>query len=134
PTDREYFRVLREQDVTHLGEMIRGYLKGNLNFNLSRRRSSSDGEFDGLILVTISLSYFEAFWRDILGDDLHIASILRRDGKILARYPGLDALPQRIPPGSPFFSNIGTHETETYVAQSVADGRERIYSYAKLGS
>lgn len=134
PTDREYFQVLKERDVTHLGEMIRGYLKGNLNFNLSRRRSSEDGRFDGLILVTISLSYFEAFWRDILGDDLHVAAILRRDGKILARYPGVETLPQRLPAGSPFFSNIPTEENESYVAQSVADGRERIYAYAKLGS
>lgn len=134
PTDREYFRILKERDITHLGEMIRGYLKGNLNFNLSRRRSSVDGDFDGLILVTISLSYFEAFWRDILGDDLHVASILRQDGKILARFPGLGTVPQQIPAASPFFSGIGSHGSGTYVARSAADGRERIYSYARLGT
>ncbi|HYD71223.1 HWE histidine kinase domain-containing protein [Azospirillum sp.] len=133
-TEREYYQVLKDHDVTHLGRMIQGRLKGNLNFNISRRRTSPAGVFDGLVLVTISLSYFEEFWRDVVPDGSHSIGIIRADGEILARYPGLKELPPRIPEASPFFSIIRTQDVATYQQRSGADGRERIYGVARLGA
>jgi PAS domain S-box-containing protein len=131
--EREYFRVLRERDVLHLGEMIEGRIKGNLNFNISRRRSVPGGGFDGLILVTSSLSYFDAFWRDAVGEGSHIVSILRDDGEILARYPAVTSLPEAIDPRSPFFREIEDRAAGTYANVSRVDGATRIYGFAKLG-
>lgn len=133
-TERDYYTVLKEQDVTHLGRMIQGRLKGNLNFNISRRRSSAAGIFDGLVLVTISLSYFEEFWRNAVADGSHSIGIIRADGELLARYPGLTDLPPRIPQSSPFFSMIRAQDVATYQQRSGVDGRERIYGVAKLGA
>ncbi|HYH21095.1 MAG TPA: HWE histidine kinase domain-containing protein [Azospirillum sp.] len=133
-TEREYYQVLKGQDVTHLGRMIQGRIKGNLNFNISRRRSSPTGVFDGIVLVTISLSYFEEFWRNVVPDGSHSIGIIRADGEILARYPGLKELPPRIPEASPFFSVIRTQDVATYQQRSGTDGRERIYGVAKLGA
>jgi PAS domain S-box-containing protein len=137
-SEREYFQVLKERDVTHLGRMIQGKLKGNLNFNVSRRRSASSGAsggvFDGLILVTTSLDFFSEFWRGVLGEQKHVVAIVRGDGEILARYPALKQLPQRVPAASPFYALTAAQETARYNFRSAADGRERMYSFAKLGA
>ncbi len=136
-TEREYFQVLRDRDETHLGEMIVGRLKGNLNFNLSRRRSPTAGQppgtFDGLILVTSSLEYFEAFWGGIHAMAPHVVGLVRADGKLLARYPGMDRPPPRIPEASPLYRLMGERRSGTYEFVSAADGVERIYGFAKLG-
>lgn len=133
-TDRDYYQALTKSDVIHLGEIIQGRLKGTLNFNLSRRRTSPDGGFDGLILVTISLDYFEHFWRQVLGNAAHTVSLFRADGKVLARSPALTTLPRSLPPGSPFFSLTATQDSGTYALRSSFDGQERIISFSKLGN
>ncbi|HEY0838053.1 MAG TPA: HWE histidine kinase domain-containing protein [Azospirillum sp.] len=133
-TEREYFQVLRRQDVTHLGRMIQGRLKGNLNFNISRRRTSPAGTFDGVVLVTISLAYFEGFWRDVVPDGSHSIGIIRADGEMLVRYPGLTELPPPVPGESPFFSVIRTRDVGTYQQRSHVDGRDQIYGVARLGT
>ncbi|WP_448188557.1 PAS domain S-box protein [Azospirillum sp. sgz301742] len=136
-TEREYFQVLKERDVTHLGRMIQGRLKGNLNFNISRRRSTPGAPpgsvFDGVILVTTSIDFFSEFWRGVLGQQKHVVGIIRSDGEILARYPAVKQLPPRIPADSPFYTAITGQDSGRYSFRSASDGRERMYAYAKLG-
>ncbi len=131
---REYFQVLREHDGLHLGEMIRGYLKGNLNFNLSRRRSSPDGTFNGIILVTSSMAYFEDFWTQALSPGQHAVGLVRSDGEFLARWPAMEEIPDRVPAYSPFYELIKDAPTGSYSTTSLSDGEERLYGYAKLGA
>lgn len=131
-TEREYFQVLKRQDVVHVGRMMRGLLKGNLNFNLSRRRTSQNGTFDGLILVTISLDYFESFWARVIGNEPEIVTLLREDGEYLARSPMVDPLPPRIRQDSPFFALSATSDSGVYENASLTDGADRIFGFAKL--
>lgn len=130
--DRDYYRVLREKDVTWLGETFRGKIKGNLKFSVSRRRSSPDGRFDGAIVMTLSLDPFFNFWHETLSSELDTASLVRDTGEILVRFP----LPEtgvapKIPPISPFHRR--TRDIGTYEFVSVVDGVRRIYAYAKIG-
>ncbi|HYG89576.1 MAG TPA: PAS domain S-box protein [Azospirillum sp.] len=130
----EHFQVLKERGGTYLGRMIRDRLKGNLNFNLSRRRSAPDDRFDGVILVTTALSYFEEFWRGALTDPSHSVAIVRADGEILARFPGVKEVPSRLPADSPFFAATAKQDAGRYESRSSLDGRERLFSFAKLGA
>lgn len=131
---REYFQVLREHDTLYLGEMIRGYLKGTLNFNISRRRSPPGGAFNGVIMVTSSLSYFEDFWKQVLPPNFNAVGIMRDDGRFVVRWPALDHVPERIPAYSPFYDLTRKAPVGAYETVSLADGVSRIYGYAKLGS
>jgi PAS domain S-box-containing protein len=126
-TNRDYFQTLRDEDVTHLGEMIRGKLKGNLNFNISQRRTSADGTFDGLILVTSDLGYFETFWQKIKADTSQIVLILRNDGRILARYPGTDEALPRIPNDSEFYRLAATRSSGMFKGHSITDDKDRLF-------
>lgn len=137
-TEREYFQVLSARDVTHLGRMIQGQLKGNLNFNISRRRTppvgSPPGTFDGVILVTTSIDFFADFWRGVLGEQApHVVGIVRADGEILARYPTLSAPPPRISADSPFYTLATSGQESGHYNFPASDGRERTYFQARLG-
>jgi PAS domain S-box-containing protein len=130
--DRKYFQTLSVLDELHYGEMIVGRLKGNLNFNLSRRRSPRDA-FNGVILVTSSLDYFTDFWKHA-SEDSFVAGMFRDDGEILARYPLLDALPQKLGESSPMLERMRKSDDAVFQIVSSLDGNERIYGYSRIGT
>lgn len=130
--DRQYFRTLRESDVVYFGEMIVGRTKGTFNFNLSRRRSPRE-TFNGLILVTASLDYFTDFWEQA-SDGPFVAGIFREDGEILARYPTLASLPERLSAASPLVVRMRTSDGEVYRSRSTLDGEGRVYGYSRVGT
>jgi two-component sensor histidine kinase/PAS domain-containing protein/ActR/RegA family two-component response regulator len=130
--DRRYFQALSGRDELHFGEMIVGRLKGNLNFNISRRRSPRE-TFNGVILVTSSLDYFTDFWEQA-SDGPFVAGIFREDGEILARYPLLDALPERLDADSPMLGRLRTSDDDVYPSVSSLDGGSRLYGYSRIGS
>lgn len=132
-TDRDYFQALRQTDTAYLGRMIQGRLKGNWNFSYSRRRPTADGSFDGLILVTASLGYFENFWKGAIGNGQQTVSILRSDGEVLARYPTMPNVPTRIPESSPFFDAVRDADQGVFWSHSATDRRDRLFGFTKLG-
>jgi two-component system NtrC family sensor kinase len=90
--DRSDFQALRENDPgTLVGEPRLG------TFELTRRRSTSTGEFDGVISIAISAAYFENFFRGL--DELyrHRALLVRTDGTVLASNSSGDEPPKFSP-------------------------------------
>lgn len=131
-SDRAYFNALRTRDELHFGEMIVGRSQGTLNFNLSRRRTPRD-LFDGLILVTASLSYFTDFWQEASLRPDFAAGLFREDGEILARFPPLDAVPPVLSASSPLRLAMQQAEEGVINSRSTIDGRSRIYGYSRIG-
>lgn len=129
--DRDYHQVLSMRDELFFGQMIVGKTKGTLNFNISRRRSPRE-IFDGLILVTASLDYFIEFWDRISPFSSYVTTLIRPDGKILARSPAL-GLQERLVPGSSFRTKIAESESGIYRTISGIDGVDRIYAYSRVG-
>jgi two-component sensor histidine kinase len=131
-TDRDYFQALSEHDRVHFGEMIVGRVKGNLNFNLSRRRSPRD-TFDGVILVTTSIDYFTDLWTEATTYPGFVAGLFREDGKILARFPMIDTIPESLPSDSPLLQAIAQSDDGVYPSISSIDGSRRLYGYSRIG-
>lgn len=130
-THRDYFRALEAADTLYFGEIIVGKVKGTLNFNVSRRRSPT-ARFDGLILVTASLDYFTHFWDEAFSHETHVAGLFRPDGEILARYPPLDGLPERLASDSPLLSAMARADSGLETATSSVDGTKRVYGYSRI--
>lgn len=130
--DREFYQVLKEQDVTHLGRMIQARLRGSLVFNLSRRRSNDTGAFDGLILVSTNLRFFEEFWAGALPPGPNVVAIVRSDGELLVRHPGDLKAPTRIPETSPFARMTAERDAGVFETTAMTDGRDRLYAFAAL--
>jgi hypothetical protein len=132
-SDRDYFRALQVGDELHFGEMIVGRTKGNLNFNLSRRRTPRE-EFNGLILVTASIDYFTDFWADASSYPDHVAGLFRTDGAFLARLPHGGGHPRApVATESPLLEAFATDDDGAYRLPSSLDGSQRLYAYSRVG-
>jgi len=100
--NRDDFRAHREGDHGMLiGEQHLG------TFGLSWRRSSSTGEFDGVIGVEIGVEYFENFFGGLDTTGHQRAVLVRADGTVLAASPGTGE-PKRFPPTSKLMQSIAS--------------------------
>ena len=89
---REDFRALQNSSTSTFIWALRARSLGSGDFRpyftVSRRRSSPDGSFRGIVVVAVSGPYFASFYNSLLGGSAqYTASVLREDGTVLARYP-----------------------------------------------
>jgi signal transduction histidine kinase/CheY-like chemotaxis protein len=63
---------------------------GEAVFNTGIARRSANGAFAGLVSVALRRSYFESFYRELLGNERGAMTLMlaRTDGAVLASYPG----------------------------------------------
>ena len=115
--------------ATFLGKMTR--MPG---FTVSRPRIV-DGRFDGVVAVTLAPAYFESFYERIAGSPRDaVASLIRDDGRLLARYPGIAAA-ARLPAGSPLMRALQSGTTTgIFSATSKLDGVFYMVGYRRLDS
>jgi signal transduction histidine kinase/ActR/RegA family two-component response regulator len=132
--DRDYYLALQKADVLFISEPGVGRLSGDRFFTIARRRASANGEFDGLIAVSVNPGYFEKFFDSVV-DATDAASLVRADGTMLARHPaGHEQRVTVLPPGSGFMRAISRAPSEgVYVTRSLADGIDRMIAYRRIG-
>jgi signal transduction histidine kinase len=95
--NRDYFVALKNQDVgTVTGLRVRSFLTSDDVLIVARRRSTPDGGFDGVIVVSALPDSFIRFWRTAAAAG--ITAVYRSDGALLARNPDLprDILGRRV--------------------------------------
>ncbi len=57
---------------------------------ISRKVTNSHGQFLGLLLSAVQLSYFEQLYHSVARSDTMVLSLFRSNGILLARYPHVD--------------------------------------------
>jgi signal transduction histidine kinase len=131
--DRAYFTALRGGQPRAISELLRGRVKDVDFFQYSERRQKPDGSFNGAIAVSISPSYFvKQFAR--ASDAKHFtAALIRADGEILARYPGVGP-GNRLGPETSFIRTTAASPLEGgyTIGSGVIDGIERMVRYRKI--
>jgi two-component system NtrC family sensor kinase len=133
--DRDYFAAHVEKDIgTYVGRVLRPRppYGGAPFFGVSRRRTSQDGTFAGVIQASVLPEYFEGFYEKIAREPGEYASLVREDGNLLARFPALgrDA---KLDDKGPLFRAMITHPEGGQVTLiSAIDGAGRTVSYRKL--
>ncbi len=131
--DRDYFKALRERDVgTAIGELVQAKVMKGWNFNFARRRSSSGGAFDGVVIVTLFESYFSDFWNRSVPATDTVVALVRGDGKFLARTPRIEPAALAIPTNAPLFVFARGADQGAYRATSKTDDIDRLYAFHKL--
>ena len=90
--DRDYFKVLRNDpaQLSFIGEPILLRLSGTWSMFISRKVTNSHGQFLGLLLSAVQLSYFEQLYHSVARSDTMVLSLFRSNGILLARYPHVD--------------------------------------------
>ncbi len=132
-SDRSYFKALRAGAPISISELIHGRVKDIDFFQYSARRATPDGSFNGAIAVSISPAYFSRVFGRAAEEPKAVASIIRADGEILARFPGTGP-GGKLGPNTGFMRTTAAYPLEGRytVGSGVIDGVERIIDYRKL--
>jgi signal transduction histidine kinase len=131
--DREYYLAHRDVDSgMFVGKPISSRLLNQINIPVSMRRSRPDGGFDGVILLSMSPSYFVDFYNTVTDDEDSVVALARSDGEFLVHNP---PRPLPAPPLAPS-TELMTHSREAdegvYWGRSSTDGALRIAAFKKL--
>ncbi|MCD2341970.1 ATP-binding protein [Ideonella azotifigens] len=100
--DRDYFaaHVADPRLKLYLSVPVQNRGNGSWTFYIARKVANPQGRMIGLALVGIESDYFGEFYRSInLGQREPTLTLLRPDGRVLARYPTSDALMGQPVPG-----------------------------------
>ena len=133
--DRDYFLAQKDHDAgTYVGEILQPRVRKNAFFGVSRRRQHQNGEFAGIIMVSLVPTEFTEFYKRLADDTRAGFSLVRQDGAILARYPAAPGGTTRFGPNSGFVLAVKKNPEGAIVTsnQSV-DGFQRRIGYRKLG-
>lgn len=133
--EREFFQAQRGRDAgTYISAAFEGKATGRSSFAVSRRRSTPDGHFDGIIHVALSPEYFSRFFREAAPPGPHAAALIREDGSILARSPA-QAADSRLGPDNILMRSIAAQsDGGVLFGTSSTDQRERYYAYRHVGA
>lgn len=135
-SDRAYFRHHRASSDRRplIGAPVKSRAGGQWIITITRRLSGPNGEFAGVALASVDVSYFvEQFRQFEVGRQGSIA-LLRNDGTLLARYPFDEQAIGRNFSNSPFFRHVSAEQNGVVHFRSVLDGVVRISAYHRSAS
>jgi two-component system NtrC family sensor kinase len=132
--DRDYFQAQAERNAgTYVGAVLQSRATKERFFGVSRRRPADDGQFTGIIMISVVPKVFTEFYKQLAGDTSASFSLARSDGAMLARYPAPPGDVTHFGPDSEFIRNIGRQPERGIVTTTSIDGTQRRIAYRKLG-
>ncbi|MFM0553296.1 response regulator [Paraburkholderia sediminicola] len=138
--EREDFTGIRDgKDLEHVSKVMTGHVAGEQVFNMGVKRPGADGSFAGVVSVALRPSYFDAFYRELLGGNNSgtpmTMSLVRTDGSILAHYPRTPREPTAMAPQTPFAEALAQGRRAGVVRMhSNVDGEDLILAFRHVGS
>lgn len=109
-SDRDYFQHFKSHDdqSIHVSNPVPDRLKGIPTVMFSKRVNGSNYEFLGVIVIGISLSYFEQVYNSIISLNNLSVLFLRNDGTVIMRFPDPNNyhVGAQMPPQSPWFKVV----------------------------
>lgn len=118
----------------HFGQSEIGRFSGDLLFLITRRLSSRDGEFLGVVGIGMELAYFNRFYQSLSLPESKSIVIVRDDGRVLYRFPDLAGTVGHDMSQTPLFTEYikKSEGGGTYIHKSVLDDVERVISYRQV--
>jgi diguanylate cyclase (GGDEF)-like protein/PAS domain S-box-containing protein len=133
--DREYFTRLRTSTdrAAVIGTLDRSRLDRSWSIRLARRVNRPDGSFAGIVVATIDLDFFQAYYHMFdIGPGGSIL-LLTVGGRLLAREPLPEAMVGVVRPDVPLIRTYLPHSPiGTFEETSSIDGTRRLLSYQRL--
>ena len=134
-SDREHFKVHKAADTGELfiSKPVLGRVTGLWSIQLTRRINKPNGDFAGVVVISIDPGYFTRFYGELnLGPD-GLTALYGLDGIARARKArskedyGTDAARATL------FTRLANRELQgTYIQKSVVDGLERVFYFRKV--
>ncbi len=133
--DRDYYLAQVDRDAgTFVGAVSRSRVTNETFFGVSRRRPLRDGQFNGIVMVSVLPKVFSEFYDQLATDGSTSFSLAKNDGAILARHPNPPGGVTHFAPISGFMLNVTNHpEGGIVTSNNSVDGVQRRIAYRKLG-
>jgi diguanylate cyclase (GGDEF)-like protein len=133
--DREYFVFHRTHaDLgPHIGVPVQSRSTGKWVIPVSRRIDKPDGSFGGVVLATIGVDFFKAFYDSLEIGKLGAAALVSDSGVMMLRRPYDDRFIGKSIVGTELFHYYQTNgPSGTSFVKSSQDGVKRLNSYRRL--
>src|SRR5258708_13768948 len=134
-SSRDYFIAARDEGrMFGISQVERGVMTGRLFFGVTQRRTAPDGNFGGVVTISVAAEFLIDFYATLTGDSGDVITLIRADGEVLVRGPAAREPPLRPTPGSRFFGAIA-NQPEHGVKRNVSmyEGEaDRLYAYDRL--
>ncbi len=133
---RPFFAAQQRADQgTIVSEPFTGTATTTSSFAIIRRRTTTDGHFDGTIHAAVSPAYFEHFYAQIAPPVRHAALLIRADGIPLAQERSDQGVPLRQPLPNPALKDLVAAAPSPGTLQYVTQGGVlRDYAFRKVGN
>ncbi|WP_277187514.1 hybrid sensor histidine kinase/response regulator [Caballeronia sp. BR00000012568055] len=134
---REDFGGLRsERAIEQVSRVMIGRVAGEPVFNTAAVRRTPNGKFDGIVSIALRPAYFNAFYRELLGDSPTVSlGLTRQDGEVLAWYPARPADRMSLAPESPLREAYRAGVRSGVVEMlSGLDQQVKIVAYRRVGN
>ncbi len=106
--ERDYMIYLRTHDTPAalVSRPMQNLRNGHWTTFVIRRIDSAGGEFIGLVLISMDLTYFRDFFYKLTETTGMTVSLLHRTGTMLTSFPPLIATGDNLPEGSPWYQTV----------------------------
>lgn len=134
-SDRDHFKVHVAADTGELfvSKPLLGRASGKWSIQLTRRITRANGDFGGVVVVSIDPGYFTHFYSDLNLGPQGLATLYGLDGVARARRIGPKEEFGVSAPSALLFGRIERGELSgAYTTRSVVDGIERLYYFRKV--
>ena len=134
-SDREHFKVHVAADTGELfvSKPVLGRASGKWSIQLTRRITRANGEFAGVVVISIDPGYFTRFYNALNLGPQGLAALYGLDGVARARKVGVKEDFGVLATAAPMFGRMAQGEASgSYTSRSVVDGVERIYYFRKI--
>jgi signal transduction histidine kinase/CheY-like chemotaxis protein len=133
---RDYFTAQVPADAgTFIGSVLQPRFSQGAYFGVSRRRPLQNGQFAGVIAVSVIPEVFTEFFSRLVRDSGGNYVILKADGNILARYPPSPTGVTRVFPQGGFMQLLVTHpEGGITTSRQTVDGIDRRVGVRKMSN
>jgi len=134
-SDREHFRVHLAADTGELfvSKPVIGRATGKWSIQLTRRINRPNGDFAGVVVISIDPTYFTRFYQELNLGPGGLTALYGLDGIARARRVGKEEDFGSNAKSSTMFDRLGKGEqTGSYTQKSVVDGVDRVFFYRKI--
>ncbi|MCX4195883.1 sensor domain-containing diguanylate cyclase [Methylobacterium organophilum] len=134
--DRDYFQAHKADPSLELGISgpIMSRSVGKPVLILSRRTGMRGGDFNGIVLGSLSLSYFDRLFQNLKLGQAGTINLFLDNGTRVLRYPQHDPGPPPNFADAPNFKRFQREGRGSFVATTQSDGTERLYTFTRVGN
>jgi len=134
-SDRDYFKAQVANDAgTFIGSVLVPRVSESSYFGVSRRRPLQNGQFSGVVVVSVVPPVFTDFFSRLARDTGGNYVLLKGNGDILARYPPSPSGVDRVSPQGGFMHILAESPAGGITtSRQTVDGVDRRVGVRKLG-